>query len=113
MLSCLVSFSLSCFFGLLPWYAQLGIIIGISLILFGIVMNVWNFFSKIGGWPAGAGILTIIAAIVTAILIGGKKTAEKWKEPAKTGESGFQLPNIFGKRDGKKRTYDPDTNTWR
>jgi len=114
MLACVFNLSAECFWGLVPFWLQIAIVVGVALIVFGVCWNIYSFITKIGGWPAAAGVGVITLGIITAALIGGRKAAEKWKEPVTTGGTGIKLPNFFNKSNSNttKRVFNSTTNRW-
>lgn len=98
----------------LPWYVYALVALAVALLL-------WVLFDKIksalvrivqwGGWRAG--LAAVLGAVALAAAFWPRKRAPTHAdtEHVPAGRKDSLLP--FGKKSGKRRQYDPDTNTWK
>lgn len=112
MFTCLVSFSLTCFWGLFPLWAQVLIIIGAASIVIGIALTAANTLKNIGGAPAFWGAILVIVTAIASIFIG-KSDEEKKKDEGIPKPPRETIFDVIKNGPGKtKRKYNPDTNKW-
>ncbi len=102
----------------IPWWAQVGVVIGVILIIGGAILNFGKIVKVIAGWPGVAGVGVIVVAIVGAIAVGlsavGRKQEphENLKPGSADAKPPHQKPKVSVPRRKPKRTFNTDTNTW-
>jgi len=98
-----------CVLNALPWWAPWAFWGCVALIVFGIAWKFVTFAKSLGGTPAAAGAVGIVATVlgVVATILRRKKpvSTEDQYDPFKPRSFGNPGPAV-------RRKYNPDTNSW-
>jgi hypothetical protein len=67
-----------------PWWAHLGLIGCIALLLWGFAARLWAIAKGLGGWQAAVGAVGVFALVVAVLWPKARRAVEEYREPPPT-----------------------------